>query len=62
MLTEDSITLPNGVEWPDLQSSKLYIRSFYRPLWESALCHGLGELRGAAILGTPGSELRGSLG
>ena len=56
---EDSngcIVLPDGVTWPDMSSSVLFIRSFYGPLWNDVLEEGNGAVRGAAILGTPGSE------
>jgi len=51
---ENSIMLPAGVEWPDLGSRVLYVREFYKALWETAL--GRGVTAAAVILGTPGSE------
>ena len=58
---EDSngcIALPDGVTWPEMSSSVLFVRSLYEPLWNDALEQGQGAVRGAAILGTPGSESR----
>ena len=56
-----TITLPVGVSWPDLDSNILYVRFFYKDLWdsESVLMHGCvvqGVVKGAVILGTPGCE------
>lgn len=54
-----TITLADGVFWPDLKSNVLYIRHFYPDLWETVLNKGVanpGSISGAAILGTPGSE------
>lgn len=52
----DVISLPGGVTWPDMGSSELYVRELYGPLWETVLERGEGRLRGAALLGTPGSK------
>lgn len=53
-----TITLPDGVRWPDLKSSILYARFFYNALWESVLKKGIPDSTcdGAVILGSPGSE------
>jgi hypothetical protein len=53
---DDIISLPVGMSWPGMGSNVLYVRDQYRPLWEAVLERGLGNLRGAAVLGTPGSE------
>ncbi len=54
-----TITLPDGIEWPDLKSSVLYVRSIVSDLWNSVLnrCERRKEPRldAAVILGTPGS-------
>ncbi len=54
----NTVTLPAGVTWPDLKSNVLYVRHFYRALWEDVLGRGIksAALQGAAICGTPGSE------
>ncbi len=53
----DTITLPDGVHWPDMGSGVLYVREEYAKMWEGVFKKGLAdELRGAAIIGTPGSE------
>jgi hypothetical protein len=54
---ENTITLPSNVVWPDMLSTVLYVRYFYKDLWEHVLQHGvpLPENRGAVIMGTPGS-------
>ena len=55
----NSITLPTKIFWPDLSSTVLYVRHFYKDLWESVLVSGTASdlNHGAVILGTPGSEL-----
>lgn len=56
---ESSIRLPEGVSWPYLKSNVLYMRYFYKPLWESVLRRGrvrTDGVDGCIILGTPGSE------
>lgn len=55
---ENTIKLPDNVFWPDVDSTVLYVRSFYKDLWESVLRSGVSERgnRGAVIIGTPGSE------
>lgn len=55
----NNITLPADVSWPELDSNVLYVRSFYKDLWESVLMRGRVVKRvinGAVILGTPGCE------
>jgi hypothetical protein len=54
--TADCISLPEGLFWPDLKSTILYVRHFYVPLWEKVLNKGLPSesLQAAAIIGTPG--------
>lgn len=56
--THNTITLPDGVCWPDMESSVLYVRHFYKDLYEHVLkkCTSLPSNRGAVLLGTPGSE------
>jgi hypothetical protein len=56
--THNTITLPSNIFWPDMESTVLYIRHFYKDLWESVLkeCTSLPSNRGAVIMGTPGSE------
>lgn len=59
---KSSIRLPEGVSWPDLKSNVLYVRYFYKPLWETVLQRGRVLADGAdgcIILGTPGSECTG---
>lgn len=54
-----TITLPEGVSWPDMESRVLFVRPFYDALWSKVLrrCIGRnGVVNGAAILGSPGSE------
>jgi hypothetical protein len=61
--TSNSVSLVDGVHWPDMGSSVLFVRSLYIGLWEVVLQAGLGDdLRGAAVIGTPGSELGGGDG
>lgn len=53
------LTLPDGVQWPDLKSSVLFVRHFYKDLWEGALnrCRaGVDGVDGAVVFGTSGSE------
>jgi hypothetical protein len=50
------VTLPDGVRWPDLASNVLFVRYFYKDLWEKVLQHGIGSSRAAVLLGSPGSE------
>ena len=54
----NTITLPDGVFWPDLRSPVLYVRHFYNDLYEHVLmkCTSCPDNRGAVLLGTPGSE------
>jgi hypothetical protein len=53
----DTITLPGGAQWPDLGSSVLFVRPHSQGLWTGVLAEGLAEeLRGAALVGTPGSK------
>jgi hypothetical protein len=69
--THNTIELPDGVFWPDLQSRLLYKRYFFDGLWNGVLnrCNRVSgvtsgildpgvRLNGAAILGAPGSEYR----
>lgn len=54
-----TITLGGGARWRDMDSNVLFIRYFYRDLWEVVLNMGQRKsfvLNGAIILGTPGSE------
>lgn len=54
---DDVITLSGGALWPDMRSGVLFVRSMYKELWECVLKRGEGDdVRGAAIIGTPGSE------
>ncbi len=56
--SDNTITLPPNTFWPDLLSTVLYVRHFYKDLWESVLHSGTAMPlnHGAVILGTPGSE------
>jgi len=55
---KDTITLPDGVRWPDMASPVLYVRHFYKDLYECVLkkCTSLPSNLGAVLMGTPGSE------
>ena len=57
--TIQTITLPEGIFWPDLKSNVLYVRWFFNDLWESVLnCCKHREnpmLDGGVLLGSPGS-------
>ncbi len=57
-VAKNTIKLPDNVFWPDMASTVLYVRSFYKDLWESVLKSGISEddNLGAVIIGTPGSE------
>jgi hypothetical protein len=51
------IRLPGGEHWPDMNSSDLFVRDFYRPLWESesAMAEGKSKhesKRKFVVLGT----------
>ena len=55
----NTITLPEGVEWPDLKSNVLYVRDFYEDLWEKVLkggVAGVDDVDGGVVYGTPGGE------
>ncbi len=56
--TPHIIKLPDGVKWPDMNSTVLYVRYFYKDLWERVLHEGLSNKKwlDAVIMGTPGSE------
>lgn len=57
--SDKAITLPEGASWPGMASPVLYVRHFYKGLWEGVLNSGRaaeGGLTGAALMGTPGSE------
>ncbi len=56
--SDNTISLPPNTFWPDLESTVLYVRHFYKDLWESVLHSGtvMPLNHGAVILGTPGSE------
>ena len=55
-----SITLSGAATWPDLGgSSVLYVRFFYKDLWESVLHSGRVVphiIHGAVIIGSPGCK------
>jgi hypothetical protein len=55
------VALPNSIMWPDLASNVLFVRYFYRDLWEKVLEQGLGSPRSAVLLGSPGSEYYAAL-
>ena len=54
-----TITLPEGIFWPDMESNVLYVRWFFNDLWESVLnCCKRREnpmQKGGVLLGSPGS-------
>ena len=52
----NAIALPPTTLWPDLKSSVLYVRCFYKDLWEAVLQRGLGDRRAAVLCGSPGGE------
>ncbi len=57
----NTITLAEGVGWPDLDSNVLYVRYFYQDLWEQVLkggVAGVDDVDGEVVYGTPGGEYR----
>ena len=58
-----TITLPDGLYWPDLESDVLFVRHFFNGMWGGVLncCMGRLEprLKSAVLLGSPGSTFCG---
>ena len=56
----DFITLPEGVEWPQLGAVPLFVRHFYEGCYagplQSLTADATAKFRKFVILGNPGSE------
>jgi hypothetical protein len=55
VVSHDSVRLPEGISWLGLESSVIFVRSFYEPYLTSVLCNFDASLAGFRIFITCGT-------